>query len=484
MSNDTLQAEGVDTPDTGVKPTIIDIKDATLAQLLPLAEAVEELCAFDEQSAEDALSRLDVLEAAGAAFGAEADTAERIRSAFRYYLRAQHGVDRPELEGFTSHTDVITHAELEMSEKATVEEHIKGRPGEILSYSGQAMIGAKLREREWLLEPLVKQESSVMLYADAGVGKTWLSWELIVTIAGGGEFAGWTTSKPRRVLVVDGEMNMSELRERLTGCLKHHPPEVQGVAVENISVVPRQAQHWQTEFFDLDAPEYQDKLLTRIAAAKEEGKPYDLLVLDNFSCLANVEDENSSAAFNGICQFLNRAKTMTTVLLVHHTKKNAGSNAATDGGMTYRGSSKLGGIMEVCIGLAKPQASERPDHRGAAFKLTLEKFRGLRSELTDPRVFSLDPDGEAWGITGSEDERQRAYVDALRSYKCKTARELADRLKVSPSTVSRTLSAMKAGGVITQGAIEACYEAARVNAQSDEELEVAAAAEAGESDDF
>lgn len=41
-----------------------------------------------------------------------------------------------------------------------------------------------------MLEPILREESSIMIYADAGVGKTWLAWEMIIAVAGGGEFAG------------------------------------------------------------------------------------------------------------------------------------------------------------------------------------------------------------------------------------------------------------------------------------------------------
>lgn len=43
---------------------------------------------------------------------------------------------------------------------------------------------------------------------------------------------------------------------------------------------------------------------------------------------------------------------------------------------------------------------------------------------------------------------------------------------------------MKADGIMTQGDIETCYTTAQTNAQSDEDLELALAIEAGENEDF
>lgn len=170
MSDCTANA-GDDTEASG-QADVIDIKSASVEELLPLLEDQDSLqYLFDRWSTEEVLSRLDVLESESAPIGTAAEDLERIRSACRFHLRNRHGVDRPELKAFTSYTDVATRAELEMYEKDSVEGRIASSPKEILSYSGREMIGAKLREREWLLEPLVKQESSVMLYADAGVGK-------------------------------------------------------------------------------------------------------------------------------------------------------------------------------------------------------------------------------------------------------------------------------------------------------------------------
>lgn len=448
----------------------VNIWEATLEQLLGLLEGKNSLpYCFDRNSTEEALSRLDELTRDVAPFGKQAELVDLLRSHLKFNLRTSHAVDRPELSIINNFADVLVAAQGKYRNQLSLEDYIDavGSTGSILTYSGEALLGAEMKQRQWLLEPLIKQESSVMLYADAGVGKTWLSWELIVTIAGGSEFAGWKAVKPRRVLVVDGEMNASELRERFSETLKRHTADKAQAATQNISVIPRQAQHWKTKFYDLDKPEYQEMLLKRLEEAKKDGRPYELLVLDNFSCLADVEDENSAAAFNGICQFLNRAKTMTTVLLVHHTGKNSSDKSE---GMTYRGSSKLGGIMEVCIALAKPSPGEKPEHRGAAFKVKLEKFRGLRDERTDPRIFSLDPDEGIWDIKASEDERHKVYLDALRSAKYRTQTQLADGLGVNKATASRALTKMKADGVITDASIRDYFNAAKELAKGDEDL--------------
>ena len=460
-----------ETTDLAVTETI---KGASLEDILSILDSAIGIDSFDRLATEEVLSRLNELEETVKPIGETLEKLKELRSTCRYFLRKKHLVERAELDVVLDHQDMYNRINLLSRDEKSLEERIEADSSadSILEFGGVDLLGIKMKEREWLLDPLLRQESSAMLYADAGVGKTYLSWEMIVTVAGGGEFADWTASKPRRVLVVDGEMNASELKGRFKSAIDRHPVEVASIAVKNITLIPRQAQHWKTKFYDLDKPEYQNMLLSRLNVAKEEGQPYELLVLDNFSCLADVEDENSSSAFNGICQFLNRAKTMTTVLLIHHTKKNSGARKVSDGGMTYRGSSKLGGIMEVCIGLSTPNNSEKPEHRGAAFKMTLEKFRGLPDERTDPRVFSLDPETDRWHIQASEDEKFAKYLDALRSYKYSSGSELAEGLEVNKSTVSRALVQMKADGVISELEIKQCYSTATNLSKSDEDVEL------------
>ncbi len=75
------------------------------------------------------------------------------------------------------------------------------------------------------------------------------------------------------------------------------------------------------------------------------------MVLDNFSTLGEVEDENAASSFNAIQQFLLQLKVQeVATILVHHTSK-AGDN--------FRGSSKLAATFETIIQLERPQVSFR-----------------------------------------------------------------------------------------------------------------------------
>src|ERR1700678_1277838 len=69
--------------------------------------------------------------------------------------------------------------------------------------------------REMLLAPIIPQRSLSMVYAPRGLGKSWFALSLGVAVATGASFLRWQAPKPRRVLLVDGEMPLCDLTKRL-----------------------------------------------------------------------------------------------------------------------------------------------------------------------------------------------------------------------------------------------------------------------------
>ena len=75
-----------------------------------------------------------------------------------------------------------------------------------------------------------------------------------------------------------------------------------------------------------------------------DGK-FDLLILDNFSTLGRVVDENAASSFDDIQSFLLKLKTeKVATILVHHTGES---------GDTFRGSTKLAATFEVMLHLKR-----------------------------------------------------------------------------------------------------------------------------------
>lgn len=71
-------------------------------------------------------------------------------------------------------------------------------------------------KRGWLVQGLLKDHDVAMVYSPTGVGKTWFTLSLAVMIAGGGSMADrFCCDRPRKVLLLDGEMSMDDLQERI-----------------------------------------------------------------------------------------------------------------------------------------------------------------------------------------------------------------------------------------------------------------------------
>jgi hypothetical protein len=70
----------------------------------------------------------------------------------------------------------------------------------------------EIPKREMLLAPVLPGKGLVMVYSKRGVGKTFVSLCIAYAVASGGRYLRWMAPKPRRVLVIDGEMPLIEPR--------------------------------------------------------------------------------------------------------------------------------------------------------------------------------------------------------------------------------------------------------------------------------
>jgi RecA-family ATPase len=99
------------------------------------------------------------------------------------------------------------------------------------------LLAAHMPPREPLLEGLLKTGESMMLWAAPGVGKTMASLSIALAVAGGGSWLHWPATFSRRVLIVDGEMNMHDLRDRFAALAKGAAGGDMRMAARNIAIV-------------------------------------------------------------------------------------------------------------------------------------------------------------------------------------------------------------------------------------------------------
>lgn len=293
------------------------------------------------------------------------------------------------------------------------------------------LLAHRFRPREDLVFPWLRQGESAMLWAAPGTGKTLLTLTLAVMVAGGGSVLGWKSPKPRKVLLVDGEMAAEDLQERVTWLIDTVEGIDREAAAENLHILSRNWQKAEVAFPDLGdragvdgKPSGQDVVLK---AARDHGA--ELVLLDNYSTLAEVEDENDAAAMTPTLAFLLRMKQARIgCVLVHHSGKT---------GTTFRGSSKLATTFEVILGL-KPLEGDA-GNSGAAFMLQWDKYRRERCEGVQPRIVRLvkDANGSAqWTAEATADDDLRRLVSAVELCRFVTQREIAKELGWDPAKVT------------------------------------------------
>ena len=124
-------------------------------------------------------------------------------------------------------------------------------------------------DREWLVTDLWREREHMMIYSQTGMGKSWFAWSIATTITGGGVIKEglWENEKPGKVLLIDGEMDMEDLKERQELSIKATDAEQESV-FKNLQIISIQDQMMNLGFLNLGNKESQKSLINYV---KNEG---------------------------------------------------------------------------------------------------------------------------------------------------------------------------------------------------------------------
>jgi RecA-family ATPase len=195
---------------------------------------------------------------------------------------------------------------------------------------------------EDIITGLIRKGEQIMVFSSPGAGKSWFALSLAMATASGTSVAKttegqlkWQVPKQKKVLFVDGEMDVADLSLRLRGLSKADQQ------LSGLYFLPRQLQSFEAQFPNLADHQDAEDLVRHCIENKVE-----LLVLDNLTTLAAVEDENSTSAFRPVIDgLLMRLKTAgIACVLVHHSNK---------GDSSFRGSSAIATTFNAIIHLKK-----------------------------------------------------------------------------------------------------------------------------------
>ncbi|WP_265658073.1 AAA family ATPase [Francisella philomiragia] len=274
------------------------------------------------------------------------------------------------------------------------------------------IIGMNLKEKSYILEPLIREKDLIMIYAPAGVGKTHVSTGIAWAVSTGGEFLGWKSTSSKKVLIVDGEMPLRSIRDRLQKL-----PECNNN--RNLKIISSDTLEDNQTMPDISLVEGQQ-------AIKHLTDWADFIILDNLSSLCRTGQENTTEAWKLTQSWLLQLRASNkTVLIVDHAGKN-GSN---------RGASAKQDVLDTVISLNRPNDYE--NEQGARFIIKIGKNRNANpiEEIEAHLVNGV------WNISNAK----QSIVDEVISLNDGglTQRDIASELGISLGKVNKIIKAYK-----------------------------------------
>ena len=180
--------------------------------------------------------------------------------------------------------------------------------------------------QRWLVEQLWGDSSVGVIGGAPKCSKTWLGLDLALSVATGTACLGrYGVPRPGPVLVYLAEDALAVVRERVEGMARHRGLELAGVDIHVITAPSLR----------LDREPHRNRLLETAKRLRPR-----LLLLDPLVRLHGVDENNAREVAELLAYFrLLQRRLDLSVILVHHTRKNAAGGVAAGQGL--RGSSDL-----------------------------------------------------------------------------------------------------------------------------------------------
>ena len=180
--------------------------------------------------------------------------------------------------------------------------------------------------QRWLVEQLWGDSSVGVIGGAPKCSKTWLGLDMALSVATGTPCLGrYTVPRPGPVLIYLAEDALAVVRERVEGMARHRGLELVGVDIHVITAPSLR----------LDRQPHRNRLLETAKRLRPQ-----LLLLDPLVRLHGVDENNAGEVAQLLAYFrLLQRRLDLSVILVHHTRKNAAGGTAAGQGL--RGSSDL-----------------------------------------------------------------------------------------------------------------------------------------------
>jgi hypothetical protein len=288
--------------------------------------------------------------------------------------------------------------------------------------------------QRWLIDQLWGASSVGVIGGAPKCSKTWLALDMSLSVATGTACLDrYKVPQPGPVLVYLAEDSLAIVRERVEGIARHRGLQLDSVPIHVITA----------PVLRLD----RDPHRTQLRETARRLRPR-LLLLDPLVRLHGIDENHAGEVAELLAYFRSLQRELDlSVVLVHHTRKNAPGGTAA--GLGLRGSSDIHAFGDSNLYLRK--ASDRlmlsSEHRAAAAARSVY----LDLVVTDEAATHL----EVVGDVGGEKRRDlhKRVLDLLAEKGVLTRAKLRDMLSVKNERLGGALESLQQAGRISRTSI-------------------------------
>jgi hypothetical protein len=263
---------------------------------------------------------------------------------------------------------------------------------EFLPRSMKTLAAAPGGELPFLLEPILQERSTTLLYAKTNIGKTWLALCMGAAVSHGVKLLGsWKAPRARKVLYLDFEMDEPAMDARVK--------TVSRMAFDGRRLPRKRAANFECITRSRAAPGVE--LFKRQVVEHVKTKGIALVVLDNLTAFTQHND--SAKAWEDVHLWIDQLKDAgCATLMIHHENRQGGQ----------RGTSATTNAVDNVLHLVDPDApGEKKREKGQkkrgerapslpsqwlgklTMKVKVEKGRSIHGQSRAPFIVSLNPAG-------------------------------------------------------------------------------------------
>jgi RecA-family ATPase len=281
--------------------------------------------------------------------------------------------------------------------------------------------------QRWLVEGLWGASSVGVIGGAPKCAKTWLGLDMALSVATGTACLGkYAVPEPGPVLVYLAEDALPIVRERVQGMTRHRGLELAGVEIHVITA----------PVLRLD----RDRDRARLWETAKRLRPR-LLLLDPLVRLHGVDENNAGEVAELLAYFRSLQRQLDlSVLLVHHTRKNAAGGASAGQGLRGSGDIHAFGDSNLYLRRTREHLVLSSEHRAAPASASVYlELIATNAATTHLEVIAELEDGKRRSL-------EEQVLDQLTASAVFTRAKLRDSLGVKNERLGEALESLERAG--------------------------------------